>query len=360
MKWVDHILEDKIDDKQFGGGIGMSTTDALGEMIHHWCEATDRYGTYVRIVLLDFAKAFDLINHEKLLVKLQANDVPPHILRWMASFLLNRTQQVKIGKNVSSVGYPKGGVPQGTVSGPRNFIMFINDLTTTAPIYKYVDDSTIFEVCQEGDTSQIQESVDMVDVWTSQNDIRLNSEKCKEMIIDFSRNYSLTSGIQSVTIGEQVLERVEHAKMLGVTISNNLTWSKHIDNIVSKAGKRVYMLYQLKRAGISQNDLVKIYVSIIRPVLEYACPEWSTSLPKYVSDAIEMIQKRVLRSIHPGLHYDDILVLVGLQSLKMRRDNICKAYFNRLKCNTHRLNHLFLSDEMLIIASEMQMCTPSQ
>ena len=79
MKWVDHILEDKIDDKQFGGGIGTSTTDALVEMIHHWCEATDRYGTYVRIVLLDFAKAFDLINHEKLLVKRQANDVPPNI-----------------------------------------------------------------------------------------------------------------------------------------------------------------------------------------------------------------------------------------------------------------------------------------
>ena len=179
---------------------------------------------------------------------------------------------------MSSVGYPKGGVPQGTVSGPRNFIMFINDLTTTAPIYKYVDDSTMFEVCQEGDTTQIQESVDMVDIWTNQNDMRLNSEKCKEMIIDFSRNYSLTSGIQNVTIGEQVLERVEHAKMLGVTISNNLTWSKHVDNIVSKAGKRVYMLYQLKRAGVSQNDLVKMYVSIIRPVLEYACPVWSRSL----------------------------------------------------------------------------------
>ena len=107
-----------------------------------------------------------------------------------------------------------------------------------------------------------------------------------------------------------------------MTISNNLTWSKHVDNIVSKAGKRVYMLYQLKRAGISQNDLVTIYVSIIRPVLEYACPVWSSSLPTYLSDAIEMIQKRVLRSIHPGLHYDDIWVFVGLQSLKKRRDNI--------------------------------------
>ena len=57
----------------------------------------------------------------------------------------------------------------------------------------------------------------------------------------------------------------------------------------------MYMLYQLKRAGISQNDLVKIYVSIIRLVLEYACPVWSTSLPNYVSDAIEVIQSLVNR-----------------------------------------------------------------
>ena len=69
-------------------------------------------------------------------------------------------------------------------------------------------------------------------------------------------------------------------------------------------------------------------------------PSMEYKFAKILSDAIEMIQKRVLRSIHPGLYYDDILVLVGLQSLKMRLDNICKAYFNRLKCNTHRLNHL--------------------
>ena len=190
----------------------------------------------------------------------------------------------------------------------------------------------------------IQESVDMVGLWTNQNDMRLNSEKCKEMIIDFSRNFSLTSGIRSVTIGEQVLERVEHAKMLGVTISNNLTWSKHVDNIVSKAGKRVYMLYQLKRAGISQLDLVKIYVSVIRPVglLEYACPVWSTNLPKYLSDAIEMIQKRVLRSIYPGLHYDDIfgISLSPKPEEELDAMTYAKPYFNRLKCNTHRLHHL--------------------
>ena len=89
----------------------------------------------------------------------------------MGSFFLDRTQQVKIGKTVSSDRNPDGGVPQGTVSGPRHFIMYINDLTTIAPIYKYVDDSTIFEMCHEGDNTQIQESVDMVGIWTNHNDM---------------------------------------------------------------------------------------------------------------------------------------------------------------------------------------------
>ena len=66
-----------------------------------------------------------------------------------------------------------------------------------------------------------------------------------------------------------------------------------MDNIVrEKTGKRLYMLYQLKRAGISQKDLVSVYVSVVRPVLEYACPIWHTNLRQYLSDNIEVIQKR--------------------------------------------------------------------
>ena len=76
-------------------------------------------------------------------------------------------------------------------------------------------------------------------------------------------------------------------------------------NIVKKAGKRLYILYQLKRAGITQKDLgsVYIYVSVVRPVLAYACPVWHTDLPQYLSDTIEVIQKRALKCIFPGLVY---------------------------------------------------------
>ena len=98
-----------------------------------------------------------------------------------------------------------------------------------------------------------------------------------------------------------------------------------MDNIVKKAGKRIYMLYQLKRAGVNQADLVTIYIIVVRPVVEYACPVWSTNLPVYLSDNIEMIQKRALRAIFPGMSYDDILTQINLSTLKDRRDYLCKA-----------------------------------
>ena len=265
-------MEDKINDNQYGGTSGTCTTDALVEMFHQWYEATDACNTYVRIIALYFSKAFDLINHEILLAKLEANGVPPHVLRWMASFLLDRTQRVEIGKHTSSIGKPNGGVPQGTVSGPRYFIMYINDLTTPAPMYKYVDDSTIFEICSGNVVSTIQQSIDDVVKWTDDNDMRLNCDTCKEMIVDFSRNQGQSSNAQDIFINEKTLEKVSHIKMLGVTVSDDLTWNIHVDNIVNKAGKRLYMLYQLKRGGISQRELVQIYIAIIRPVLEYACP----------------------------------------------------------------------------------------
>ena len=71
--------------------------------------------------------------------------ISAHILRWMAAFLLDRTRQrVKLGNNYPHTGHPNGGVPQGTICGPKCFMMYINYLSTPVPLYKYVDDSTLF------------------------------------------------------------------------------------------------------------------------------------------------------------------------------------------------------------------------
>ena len=123
LGWVDDIVGERIDDNQFGGVGGTSTTDALVEMTHKWYEATDVLNNYVRVVLLDFSKAFDLINHHILVDKLITNGVPAHIVRWLAAFLIDRQQQVKISNIYSRTGSPNGGVPHGTLSGPKCFFI---------------------------------------------------------------------------------------------------------------------------------------------------------------------------------------------------------------------------------------------
>ena len=124
MGWVDDVVGDFIDEKQFGGVRGTSTTVALVEMTHNWYKATDALNTYVRIVMLDFSKAFDLINHHILLDKLISYNIPEHIVRWLAAFLLDRQQQVKIGTNFSRSGSPNGGCPSAHCPA-RNVFYYI-------------------------------------------------------------------------------------------------------------------------------------------------------------------------------------------------------------------------------------------
>ena len=126
-----------------------------------------------------------------------------------------------------------------------------------------------------------------------------------------------------------------------MTLSSDLSWNSHVDGIVAKARRRVFLkCYQLNRAGIGQCDLVRIYISVIRPVVEYACPAWHTNLPKYLSDNIELIQKRCMKTIFPGYSYDDILEMTNLPTLHDRRTTLCGTYFNKMNRSNHKLNAL--------------------
>ena len=135
------------------------------------------------------------------------------------------------------------------------FLVYINNLRTTVPLYKYVDDIILFEICDRNGVSVIH----IAARWTEQNYMKMYSEKSKEIIISFAQDGNFRSTIPDIKIDGRDIAQVCHAKLLGVTISQDLTWNKHVENIVKKASKRLYML---KRAGITQKDLASIYVSI--------------------------------------------------------------------------------------------------
>ena len=115
------------------------------------------------------------------------------------------------------------------------------------------------------------------------------------MLFSFIQDLEFRSIVPRLIIDGNEIDNVQYAKLLEVAISSDLTWNKHVEHIVAKAGKRVHMLYQLKRAGIGQHALVTIFVSVIRPVHEYACHVLHTNLNRHLTESIETVQKKALK-----------------------------------------------------------------
>ena len=127
---------------------------------------------------------------------------------------------------------------------------------------------------------------------------------------------------------------MESVKILRVTIQNNLKWNLHIENTIKKASKRLYFLKQLKRANLSTEELVKFYIVCIQSVILYACQVYHYSIPEYLSESLERVQKRALRIVHGYDHsYKELLDLSKLTSLFIRRSELCSKFFCKVMSN---------------------------
>ena len=341
-KELKHTVLKSIDSRQYGFIPGSSTTFALISMLHEWLSSTDKSNSAVGIVLLDYKKAFDLVDHTLLIAKLFSLGTKPSIVNWIIDFLRDRTQRVKLNSDCFSDGTKvPAGVPQGTKLGSWLFLVMINDLTTlqlSSSMWKFADDTTISNVFSNPDACSLQECVQHVAEWSKTNLFLLKPTKCKEMVICFKKHFP---ALDPVEVNGQSLERVSTAKILGVTFRNDLKWNDHVDLITSKAAKRLYLLRQLKRADINAKDLIGFYCSCIRSVLEYACQVFHCSLTKYLCDEIERIQKRAMHIIYSDLSYADAIVKADLPSLVNRRDSLCSKLFDSIvNNNSHKLMNL--------------------
>lgn len=117
-----------MDPVQYGCISGSNTTLTLISMMHTWLAALDGTGSTVRVALLDYHKAFDLVDHNLLVAKLSNYDINPTVVNWRADFLRDRSQRVKINSVYSNFLQVPAGIPQGTKIGPWLFLAIIINL----------------------------------------------------------------------------------------------------------------------------------------------------------------------------------------------------------------------------------------
>ena len=325
------VLLKCIDPNHYGFIPNSCTTFALISKLHHWLEATDGSGSHVRVALLDYKKAFDLVDHNLLIAKLYSIGVKPTVVNWICDYLRNRSQRIKLDSNCLSefVNVP-AGIPQGTKIGPWLFLAMINDLSTSSALWKFADDTTLAKVIPKSCTTTLQNTVDGMLKWMDENVFRLNPTECKEIQIDFRKKRGAYIPLESE--GKQ-FEVVKSARILGLTVRDDLKWNDRIDNVTVKASQRVYLLKQLKRADIECISLLQFYCACIRSVLEYGCQSVHSSLPAYLSDQLERIQKRSLRVIYPDLSDSEALTKSSMSTFQDRRELSCRKLFMEIVDN---------------------------
>ena len=167
--------------------------------------------------------------------------MPRSVVNWIIDFLSNIFQCIKLAEGCFSKWGPvPSGVPQGTKLGLWLFVLMMNDLDIKSPLmWIFVDDTTTSEVIQKGNTSNAQGITNELIKWSHKNRVVLNPDKCKELRILF---FQIPEVFDLVSIDDKEIEVVNSAKLLGITISDNLTWNAHINELVKKTSKKLYFI----------------------------------------------------------------------------------------------------------------------
>ncbi|CAB4026825.1 Hypothetical predicted protein, partial [Paramuricea clavata] len=219
-----------------------SCTTQLLQVLHKIGENLDS-NIQTDIVYLDFAKAFDSVDHGLILAKLRQFGVHSNMLNWFINYLTGRTQRVVVDGVASGWSSVTSGVPQGSILGPMLFVLFINDLPDIIPDKSetalYADDTKTFrKITCEDDARQLQQTLTNLATWSNTNNMRFNELKCK--VLTVSRKKQPVDF--TYRLGSTTLTHVEKEKDLGVTMTGKLSWDSHIHEITAKANKLLGLL----------------------------------------------------------------------------------------------------------------------
>lgn len=285
---------DILTESQYGFRTGRSTTMALLELLEEVTMSLDSKKSTIG-VFIDLKKAFDTIDHSLLLKKLEHYGIRGLVLDWLTSYLNHRKQYVQLNNITSDLYDVICGVPQGSILGPKLFILYINDICNVSKLFKFVifaDDTNIFSSHENIHTLSrlVSTELDKLHVWFSINKLSLNVSKTNYMVFTNRKVNHI-----NVTIAGTVIDRVYVTKFLGVLIDCKITWKDHITSIASKLSKSIAIIY---RASLILNDsaIYTLYCTLFLPYLNYCSVVWGNTYKTTIMPLV-LKQKRIVRII---------------------------------------------------------------
>uniref|UniRef100_A0A3B3B509 Reverse transcriptase domain-containing protein n=1 Tax=Oryzias melastigma TaxID=30732 RepID=A0A3B3B509_ORYME len=288
-------------DNQYGFRANMSTSFAIIEAVEEITNALESKQIAVGI-FIDIKKAFDTVDHNLLLHKLEKYGFRGLVLKWIKSYLTNRRQYVQLGDVCSSEMNIISGVPQGSVLGPKLFILFINDLCSVSQAMKMVlfaDDTNIF--CSGENLNELlnlaTKEMKKIKAWFDCNNLAFNLDKTKIMVFGNNKNELIQFEINGVKV-----EVVHENRFLGVIIDDKMSWKPHIKQIQNKVSRSLAILNNVKHL-LNYKSLHMLYCSLILPYFSYCAEIWGNNYITSIKPLI-VLQKRAIRVIHKAGYYD--------------------------------------------------------
>ena len=306
-----------INKAQHGFLHGRSCVTQLLSTLHHIGQLLDR-NIQTDVLFLDFAKAFDSVDHGILLKKLKAYGISGNLYNWFTDYLRGRTQRVVVEGVASEWSPVTSGVPQGSILGPMLFLLFINDLPDVIPPTTstglYADDTKLYTaITSRQDCDNLQEALSYVDDWSKESNINFNTSKCKALTIS-RRKQPI---VLNYHLGSAELIRVDSEVDLGITVTSNLSWNRHITKLVTKANSTLGLLRRTCPMLTNCDARRTLYLSLVKSQLSYATEIWSPyqSVNKI---SLEKLQRRATRWIlqvkKGDIIYKDRLLTLNLHT----------------------------------------------
>ena len=301
--------------RQFGFRKAHSTVQTLIDIVERIRIAVDK-GEFACGVFVDFQKAFDTVDHNILISKLEHYGIRGLACQWFKSYLSDRYQYVKVGNAKSILKLIKHGVPQGSVLGPLLFLLYINDLHTainSSETFHFADDTHLLNFSKkiEALCSKVSADLRSLICWLNANKISLNVQKT-EFIIFHSKSKVLSFD-PFLKVGGKKIFPSSSIKYLGVHLDKHLDWKSHVNSIIPKLQRANGALSKLRHL-IPLKPLTSIYHALFQSHIRYACQVWGLR-DTHITHRILTLQKTALRLItfnEPRAHSNPIFAELGI------------------------------------------------